>query len=238
MLLITLLVCVAGLCNLAQAAASRCALYDNCGKKSVFGAELPCPVSDSRFRPPPVTDELMDLVVEVCGEEWKDETELCCTLDQVQNLQKNLKKAQNIIASCPACVKNFNNLFCHFTCSPEQADFVNVTRIQKSTSKKDIVAEVDVYMNSSWASVFYDSCKDVKFSATNGYAMDLIGGGAKNYFWEMKNHYLGGLHSKSTIYMNWMELRMISFSLTIQSTSAMTLSTNALALTVDYPVQN
>lgn len=181
MLLITLLVCVAGLCNLAQAAASRCALYDNCGKKSVFGAELPCPVSDSRFRPPPVTDELMDLVVEVCGEEWKDETELCCTLDQVQNLQKNLKKAQNIIASCPACVKNFNNLFCHFTCSPEQADFVNVTRIQKSTSKKDIVAEVDVYMNSSWASVFYDSCKDVKFSATNGYAMDLIGGGAKNY---------------------------------------------------------
>lgn len=181
MLLITLVLCIAGLCNLAQTAAARCAMYDNCGKKSVFGAEIPCPVSKSNFRPPPVTDELIDLVVEVCGEEWANETELCCTLGQVENLQKNLKKAQNIIASCPACVKNFNNLFCHFTCSPEQADFVNVTKIQKSTSKKDIVAEVDVYTNSSWASVFYDSCKDVKFSATNGYAMDLIGGGAKNY---------------------------------------------------------
>lgn len=180
MQLTTLVFCIAGLCNLAQAAA-RCAMFDNCGKKSLFGAEIPCPVSDPKFEPPEADPELLDLVVEVCGEEWRDETELCCTLDQVENLKKNLKKAQNIIASCPACVKNFNSLFCHFTCSPEQADFVNVTQIQKSTSQKDIVAEVDVYVNSSWASVFYNSCKEVKFSATNGYAMDLIGGGAKNY---------------------------------------------------------
>lgn len=181
MLLVILLACVAGLCNAVIAAGARCAMYDNCGKKSVFGSELPCPIFDPKFKPDPADSELIDLVVEICGEEWRDETELCCTIDQVENLKKNLKKAQGIIASCPACMKNFNNLFCHFTCSPQQADFVNVTRVQGSLAKKDIVAEVDVYMNSSWASVFYDSCKDVKFSATNGYAMDLIGGGAKNY---------------------------------------------------------
>lgn len=181
MYLLALLACVAGLCSAVRAAGARCAMYDNCGKKSVFGSELPCPIIDPKFRPDPVSDELIELVVDVCGEEWRDETELCCTMDQVENLKKNLKKAQGIIASCPACMKNFNSLFCHFTCSPQQADFVNVTRVQESMSKKEIVAEVDVYMNASWASVFYDSCKEVKFSATNGYAMDLIGGGAKNY---------------------------------------------------------
>ena len=36
-------------------------------------------------------------------------------------------------------------------------------------------------MDPVFAAGFYDSCKEVKFSATNGRAMDLIGGGAKNY---------------------------------------------------------
>lgn len=40
---------------------------------------------------------------------------------------------------------------------------------------------LDHYTDPVFASGFYDSCKDVKFSATNGKAMDLIGGGAKNY---------------------------------------------------------
>lgn len=180
MRLLLLCLCVAGLCSAVEAAA-KCAMYGNCGKKSLFGSELPCPITDPSFKPEPASAELIDLVVEICGEEWSGEKELCCTEDQVVNLKKNLKKAQNIIASCPACMKNFNSLFCHFTCSPEQRNFVNVTRTQKSTSDKDIVAEVDVFTNASWASVFYDSCKEVKFSATNGYAMDLIGGGAKNY---------------------------------------------------------
>ncbi|CDH09686.1 probable Niemann-Pick type C-related protein 1 [Zygosaccharomyces bailii ISA1307] len=179
MLLSTLWITSIALVNVASAA-TQCAIYGNCGKKSIFGQELPCPVN-STFEPEPASDDLKELLVGVCGEEWKEIDTLCCTKDQVLNLKKNLKKAQNIIASCPACMKNFNNLFCHFTCSPEQRNFVNVTRTQQSMDHREIVAEVDVFTNASWASLFYDSCKDVKFSATNGYAMDLIGGGAKNY---------------------------------------------------------
>lgn len=159
---------------------AQCAIYGNCGKKSLFGSELPCPVQKD-FQPDPISDELKELVVSVCGEEWLDADTLCCTKDQVMDLRDNLKKAQNVIASCPACTKNFNNLFCHFTCSPEQRKFVNVTKIQESVDHKEVVSELDFFVNSSWASTFYDSCKEVKFSATNGYAMDLIGGGAKDY---------------------------------------------------------
>ena len=59
--------------------------------------------------------------------------------------------------------------------------FVNVTSTELSTSKQTIVAELDYYVSEEYGSGFYDSCKDVKFSATNGYVMDFIGGGAKNY---------------------------------------------------------
>lgn len=45
------------------------------------------------------------------------------------------------------------------------------------------------HVESSFASAFFDSCKSVKFAATNGYAMDLIGGGAKD--WQAFLAYMG-----------------------------------------------
>ncbi|AMD22332.1 HGL008Wp [Eremothecium sinecaudum] len=161
-------------------ATARCAMYGNCGKKNLFGAKLPCPV-DEEFTPDRIGVDDSKLLVQLCGAEWSQLDFVCCTGEQIQNLKKNLKRAEAIIASCPACKKNMVDLFCHFTCSPKQRDFVNVTKIQSSMDHKPIVKELDVYLAPEFASAFYDSCKNVKFSATNGYAMDLIGGGAKNY---------------------------------------------------------
>lgn len=59
--------------------------------------------------------------------------------------------------------------------------FLNVTGTDKSTSGKDIIAEVDYFVSEEYGTGFYNSCKDVKYSVTNGNAMDLIGGGAKDY---------------------------------------------------------
>ncbi|KAL3233626.1 NPC intracellular sterol transporter 1-related protein 1 [Nakaseomyces bracarensis] len=165
----------------AESGEARCAMYDNCGKKSLFGAQLPCPVEDVHFVPGVIDEETKELMVNTCGEKWNDVDVLCCSKDQIEALRSNLKKAQMIISSCPACLENFNELFCHFTCAPNQRDFVKVIKKDKSSDGREVVDELNLYMNSSWASIFYDSCKDVKFSATNGYAMDLIGGGAKNY---------------------------------------------------------
>uniref|UniRef100_A0A060TF82 ARAD1D13640p n=1 Tax=Blastobotrys adeninivorans TaxID=409370 RepID=A0A060TF82_BLAAD len=154
-----------------------CSMYGNCGKQSLFGSELPCPNQVEAVVP---DDKTRDLLVEVCGTEWA-EGSVCCDYDQVEALKTNLKKAENIIASCPACTYNFFQFFCRFTCSPDQSLFVNVTDTTTSRSDKDIVTELDHYVDPDFASDFYDSCKEVKFSATNGYAMDLIGGGAKDY---------------------------------------------------------
>lgn len=43
------------------------------------------------------------------------------------------------------------------------------------------MTELDQLVSDEYGSGFYDSCKDVKFGATNANAMDFIGGGAKNY---------------------------------------------------------
>ena len=85
-----------------------------------------------------------------------------------------------MISSCPACKENFFNMFCTFTCSPDQSLFVNVTDTTEKNGKT-LVKELDHLISDSYGSGFYDSCKDVKFGATNARAMDFIGGGAKDY---------------------------------------------------------
>ena len=57
---------------------------------------------------------------------------------------------------------------------------MNVTGTDEKNGKT-LVTELDHLVTEQYASTFYDSCKDVKFGATNGKAIDLIGGGAENY---------------------------------------------------------
>ena len=155
----------------------RCALRGHCGKKSFFGGQLPCPDNGPARQP---SSSVREKLVDLCGSKWSD-TDVCCEAEQVDALKKNLGIAQGIIASCPACKENFFNLFCTFTCSPDQSLFINVTATDKSTSGQTVVTELDNVWSEGYQSGFYDSCKDVKNGASGGRAMDFIGGGAKNY---------------------------------------------------------
>ncbi|KAF8448566.1 sterol-sensing domain of SREBP cleavage-activation-domain-containing protein [Terfezia claveryi] len=154
-----------------------CALRGQCGKKSFFGSQLPCPDNGPAEEP---SEKVRRKLVELCGDQFR-EGPVCCEEEQINDLASNLKRAGAIISSCPACKANFFNLFCSFTCSPDQSLFVNVTSTDLSTSGRKVVEELDYFVSDDYGSGFYDSCKDVKFSATNGYVMDFIGGGAKNY---------------------------------------------------------
>lgn len=156
--------------------AGRCAVRGQCESGGFFGPGRPC--ADNGLAAPP-SDSVRKDLIELCGPKWKD-SDVCCDEDQVAALQKNLKRAVGIIESCPACKENFFNLFCTFTCSPDQSLFINVTATDKSR-KGDVVAELDTIWGVPYQSGFYDSCKDVKFGVANSRAMTFIGGGAKNY---------------------------------------------------------
>ncbi|KAI9708582.1 MAG: hypothetical protein M1820_003800 [Bogoriella megaspora] len=156
--------------------AGRCAMRGHCGKEGFFGPELPC--ANNTLAETPDTDVRKKLV-SICGEKWSD-TKVCCNEEQLDSLNSNLKRAESIIGACPACQTNFFNLFCTFTCSPDQSLFVNITDTSEKNGK-NLVTELDNLWLDKYGQGFYDSCKDVKFGGTNGNAMDLIGGGAKNF---------------------------------------------------------
>jgi len=101
--------------------------------------------------------------------------------DQVESLRDNFNQVEPLISTCPACRNNFRSFFCSFTCSPHQGSFVNVTSTQTSQTGQTAVKSVDFYVAEQFAQGFFDSCKSVQVGTTNGYAMDLIGGGAKDY---------------------------------------------------------
>lgn len=155
-----------------------CSMYGNCGKKSFFGGSLPCPANIEAVTPPL---ESIDILHRICGVDFPID-KVCCSNDQLINLESNLKKVDPLISSCPACRVNFYDFFCKFTCSPNQSTFIKINKIDKSIdTHEDIVSDLTQFVDKDYATKFYDSCKNLKFSATNGYAMDLIGGGAKNY---------------------------------------------------------
>lgn len=149
----------------------------HCGKQSFFGGDLPCPDNSLAEEP---SKEVREKLIGICGDTWS-ESDVCCDSDQLDALSSNLKRAESIISACPACKENFFNLFCTFSCSPDQSLFVNITETAISSSNKLIVTELDNFWSDRYGKGFYDSCKDVKFGATGGKAMDFIGGGAKNY---------------------------------------------------------
>ncbi|KAJ8117765.1 hypothetical protein ONZ43_g4129 [Nemania bipapillata] len=156
--------------------AGRCALRGHCGKKGFFGKALPC-VDNGLAETP--DDDFAREIEELCGPKWKD-TKVCCNSEQLNSLKNELSTPNQIIGSCPACKDNFYNLFCTFTCSPDQSLFVNVTRTQKLRGGI-AVAEIDQLITKEYGEGFYDSCKDVKFGPTNSKAIDFIGGSASNY---------------------------------------------------------
>ncbi|KAJ9619902.1 niemann-Pick type C- protein 1 [Taxawa tesnikishii (nom. ined.)] len=156
--------------------AGRCAIRGHCGKQGFFGSDLPCPDNGLAEEPDAA---LRKQLVGICGDKWS-EGPICCRQEQLNALSSNLKRAESIIASCPACKENFFNLFCTFTCSPDQSLFVNVTKTAPKGDKL-LVTELDQLVSNEYGAGFYDSCKDVKVGATGGSAMNLIGGGAKNY---------------------------------------------------------
>ncbi|KAL1406562.1 niemann-Pick type C-related protein 1 [Vanrija albida] len=154
-----------------------CAMRGSCGRASMFGAELPCPDHGQADK---IDDEIAELLRTTCGPAWTLPSHVCCTTDQVRTLSTQLQQAAPLIASCPACVNNFRAFYCDFTCSPDQSTFMAVTSTQRTTDGRQAVKSIDYAVSEEFASAFFTSCKDVQFGATNGFAMDLIGGGAKN----------------------------------------------------------
>uniref|UniRef100_A0A0R3RZD1 SSD domain-containing protein n=1 Tax=Elaeophora elaphi TaxID=1147741 RepID=A0A0R3RZD1_9BILA len=92
--------------------------------------------------------------------------EFCCDEKQVALLDAQMTLPRQFLARCPSCLTNFVQLWCDFTCAPNQANFVRVISstddLYLVTNKTEYVTEVAYYVRDSYADGLFQSCKDVK----------------------------------------------------------------------------
>ncbi|KAJ4891157.1 Patched family protein [Raphanus sativus] len=166
------------LCNIlygveARKSAGYCAMYDICGART-DGKVLNCPFNVPAVKPDDLfSSKIQSLCPTITGN-------VCCTETQFDTLRSQVQQAIPFVVGCPACLRNFLNLFCELTCSPDQSLFINVTSTAKIKSNSTVDA-IQYYITDAFGEGMYESCKNVKFGSSNSLALDFLGGGATNF---------------------------------------------------------
>ncbi|XVE94413.1 hypothetical protein REPUB_Repub02eG0006300 [Reevesia pubescens] len=150
-----------------------CAMSGICGNRS-DGKVLNCPYGSPSVKPDELlSSKIQSLCPTITGN-------VCCTEAQFDTLRAQVQQAIPLLVGCPACLRNFLNLFCELSCSPNQSLFINVTSV--STIKNNLTVDgIDFYITDAFGDGLYESCKDVKFGTMNTRALEFIGFGAKNF---------------------------------------------------------
>eukprot|EP01135_Chromosphaera_perkinsii_P007641 Nk52_evm97s914 gene=Nk52_evmTU97s914 len=119
--------------------------------------------------------EFLSLIQELCPS-LASETLFCCDLAQLKTMRESISPARSMLLACPACLKNFLNMWCQMTCSPNQSMFTNVTNTTESKSQKGkvIVSELSYHVTEKYAVDLYGSCKDVSLPQGNEKAMAFL----------------------------------------------------------------
>ncbi|MCL7035268.1 hypothetical protein MKW94_006392, partial [Papaver nudicaule] len=105
---------------------------------------------------------------------------VCCTERQFDTLRSQVQQAIPFVVSCPACLRNFLNIFCELSCSPNQSQFINVT--STAMVKGNLTVDgIDYYITDAFGEELFNSCKEVKFGSMNTRAISFIGGNAQNF---------------------------------------------------------
>ncbi|CAN6827337.1 unnamed protein product [Brassica oleracea] len=157
----------------AKKSAGYCAMYDICGART-DGKVLNCPYNIPAVKPDDLfSSKIQSLCPTITGN-------VCCTETQFDTLRSQVQQAIPFVVGCPACLRNFLNLFCELTCSPDQSLFINVTSTAK-IKNNSTVDGIEYYITDAFGEGMYESCKNVKFGSSNSLAVDFLGGGAKNF---------------------------------------------------------
>ncbi|KAK2513098.1 hypothetical protein Q9233_015728, partial [Columba guinea] len=162
--------------------AGYCAFYGECGRNpevnvSLVPSNVPC-LSNTPARE--ATGAFLSLLQAVCPDLVQNGSEtvlVCCNLAQLSSLRLSVALSGTVLARCPACARNFANLYCHNICSPNQSLFTNVTRVVNHTETGQLaVVEYQCFYGQDYADASFSSCQGVQLPATGGYAIDTMCG--------------------------------------------------------------
>ncbi|KAL0798721.1 hypothetical protein Bca101_053896 [Brassica carinata] len=150
-----------------------CAMYDICGQRP-DGKVLNCPYASPSVKPDDLfSAKIQSLCPTITGN-------VCCTETQFDTLRSQVQQAVPFLVGCPACLRNFLNLFCELSCSPNQSLFINVTSVAEVGGNLTVDG-IDYLTTDMFGEGLYESCKEVKFGTMNTRAINFVGGGAQNF---------------------------------------------------------
>uniref|UniRef100_A0A914H2F6 SSD domain-containing protein n=1 Tax=Globodera rostochiensis TaxID=31243 RepID=A0A914H2F6_GLORO len=103
----------------------------------------------------------------------------CCNHVQFEILRAQLATARQLLQRCPSCYSNFVNFWCQFTCSPHQAQFVEIVEMRNDSSAIYVddgyVSKVNYYVSQHYATELFESCFSVRTS-TGDYVLSILCG--------------------------------------------------------------
>jgi hypothetical protein len=102
--------------------------------------------------------EYIDILSKFCPH-FNNETNFCCSKNQVDTLKKELSRVDLTFWRCPACMQSFKYLFCDFTCSPHQSEFVTITKMHDPPLEK-YVHNVRYDLSKKFEVDFWETCKN------------------------------------------------------------------------------
>lgn len=109
---------------------------------------------------------------EICGTDFAPNGNACCDAPQIGALTRRLRQVRQWTGECPACWKNYRDVFCQLECSPDQRTFLDVSE------SEGYIKNASVLTTSAWTEQLYNSCKDVKVGSRHARIVDLLGGAA------------------------------------------------------------
>ena len=137
-----------------------CAMYkQQPGEKYNFPYNGPAKLAERQ------TYEILNNICPDLTRNGPDDTKVCCGPKQAVDLKSQIQQANPLLSRCPAALKNFYDLWCLFTCSPNQSNFMSY-----GNGSGDWKA--NVYLSKNFSQSLYDSIEYVIFPATNGRVLD------------------------------------------------------------------
>jgi Niemann-Pick C1 protein len=102
---------------------------------------------------------------EIC-DEYPVNSLVCCNTTQVSQMAQSFKKIDLTLWHCSACMTSFKRLWCDFTCSVNQSDFVGIMEMQQPPYEK-FIQLVSYEVTDNFEKEFWSSCKNNKLGVVD-----------------------------------------------------------------------
>ncbi|GMT32284.1 hypothetical protein PFISCL1PPCAC_23581, partial [Pristionchus fissidentatus] len=146
------------------------------------GVTAPQKVKEERAR---------ELLADYCPNIRADEA-LCCDADNIRSMVVGFEKLRSIASSCPVCLRNFFNFWCHYSCSSDQTKYAKMLHTQDHSHTvfnggnnqitardltgvmAEIVGEIEYHVDAGYFKNLLESCINVNGLSSTGKLMENV----------------------------------------------------------------